>query len=126
MVQCTNLHENHGRNFLRRESPGFTQVLNLNKRISSLVNNIEWPRLDILLNNRVIEASPNQAPKILSESMLSMQAMGGILDVKDSVLRVHSSLIFGSFANQALFVCKRDKGGGGITTLFIGDYTMKV
>ena len=46
----TYLGQNHGGDFLGREDLALTKILDLNHRASILVNNLEWPRLDILLD----------------------------------------------------------------------------
>jgi hypothetical protein len=66
-IELTHFHKNHRRDFLRRERPDLTQVLNLNDRVSSLLNHLKWPRLDILLDNGVIITTADKAPEELSE-----------------------------------------------------------
>jgi len=57
------LGKNHGRDLLRGESLGLTEVLNLDDRVSTLLNDLEGPGLDVLLDNRVAEGPANQSPK---------------------------------------------------------------
>ena len=56
------LGQNHGGDLLRREDLVLTKVLDLNHRAAFLVNDLEWPRLDILLDCGVIESSSDQPP----------------------------------------------------------------
>lgn len=44
-----------------------------------------------------------------------------LLDVKDSVPRVHSSLVLRGLANQTLLVGKGDERGSGVATLLVGN-----
>ena len=41
---------------------GAAEVLNLNLGVTAIVNNLEGPRLNVLLDDGIIEASANQAP----------------------------------------------------------------
>jgi len=43
------------------------------------------------------------------------------LDIEDGVGRVHSSLVLGGITNQTLFVGERNEGGGGVSTLVVGN-----
>lgn len=43
------------------------------------------------------------------------------LDVKDSVLGVHGSLVLSGLTDETLLVGERDKGGGSVATLVVGD-----
>jgi hypothetical protein len=56
------LAQNHSRDLLRREDLRFIQVVDLNHGASILINDFEWPRLDILLDSGVIESSADQSP----------------------------------------------------------------
>lgn len=58
----THLQQDHGRDLLGGERLGLTQVLNLDLRGASLVNDLEGPRLGILLDGGVIEAATDQTP----------------------------------------------------------------
>lgn len=44
-----------------------------------------------------------------------------LLDVKDSILRIHGSLVLRGLTNQALLVGKRDEGGSSVATLLVGN-----
>jgi hypothetical protein len=42
-VCCSYLDKNHGRDLLGRELLGLTEVLDLDERAATLVNDLEWP-----------------------------------------------------------------------------------
>ena len=56
------LAQHHGGNLLRRESLVLTKVLDLHLRIAIIVDDFEWPRLDVLLDRWVVESSTDEAP----------------------------------------------------------------
>jgi hypothetical protein len=58
------LHQNHGRDLLRRESLRLSKVLNLNDGVSTLINDLEGPRLDILLDNGIIIPTSDETPRV--------------------------------------------------------------
>lgn len=58
----THLAEDHGGDLLGREGLGLAEVLDLNLGVVVVVNNLEWPRLDILLDGWVIESATDQTP----------------------------------------------------------------
>lgn len=58
----TYLEEDHGGDFLGRERLGLAEVLNLNLGLSAIVNDLEGPRLNILLDGGVIEAATDKTP----------------------------------------------------------------
>lgn len=45
-----------------------------------------------------------------------------ILDIEDSVLGVHSSLVLGRLTDETLLAGERNEGGGGKATLLVGDW----
>jgi len=57
------LGEDHGRDLLGGESVGAAEVLNLDLGVAILVNDLEGPRLHVLLDGRVIEATADKAPR---------------------------------------------------------------
>lgn len=59
---CAYLGEHHGRDLLGGESLGLAEVLNLNHGVGALLDDLEGPRLDILLDDRVIEGTTDQTP----------------------------------------------------------------
>ena len=58
------LGKDHGGDLLGRESLGLTEVLNLNDGILALLDNLEGPGLDVLLDDGVIERTTNQSPVV--------------------------------------------------------------
>lgn len=64
------LGEDHGGDLLGGESLGLAEVLNLNHGVAALLDDLEGPRLDILLDNGVIEGTSDKSPveKILLAS----------------------------------------------------------
>jgi NAD-specific glutamate dehydrogenase len=58
----TNLAENHSRDLLGGENLGLAEVLDLDERVSTLVNDLERPGLDVLLDRLIVEPPANQTP----------------------------------------------------------------
>jgi len=90
--------------------------------VTALVNNLEWPRLDILLDDRVFVSSADQSPALLfripdSPAVVAMDS----LDVEDSVGGVHGSLVLCGLTDQSLLLGEGNKGWSGKTTLLVGD-----
>lgn len=56
------LHKDHRRDFLGSKGLVFAEVFDFHNRVSSLVDDLEGPRLNILLHNRVFVASANETP----------------------------------------------------------------
>jgi hypothetical protein len=56
------LNQDHGGDFLGRESLGFAEVLDFDDGVTTLVNDLERPGLNILLDHWVFEASSDQTP----------------------------------------------------------------
>lgn len=50
-----------------------------------------------------------------------MRALQRLLDIEDSVLGVHGSLVLGRLADEALLIGERDEGRGGKATLLVGN-----
>lgn len=48
-----------------------------------------------------------------------------LLDIEDSVLRVHSSLVLGGLTDQTLLVGERDERRGGVATLLVRNCAQK-
>lgn len=59
---CTDLHEDHRRDLLGRESLGLAEVLDLDDGVSTLVNDLEGPGLGILLDDILVESPTDQTP----------------------------------------------------------------
>jgi hypothetical protein len=62
-TKITNLGEDHGGDLLGREGVGLAQVLDFDLRVAVVVDNLEGPRLHILLDGWVVEAAADQTPK---------------------------------------------------------------
>ena len=58
----TCLHEDHGGDLLGSEGLVLTEVLDLDGRGGTLVNDLEGPRLNILLDDGVIKTATNETP----------------------------------------------------------------
>lgn len=139
MWNCSYLEEDHGRDLLSGELLLLAKVLNLNLGRTIVVNNGEGPRLDVLLDSRVIEAATNQTPvtRLLDTFSIEISAArlspwnvieGGpvsgarhSLGIEDGVLRVHSSIVFGSITDQTLLVGEGNERRGGERTLLVGN-----
>ncbi len=52
------------------------EVLNLDLGVAILINDLEWPRLHVLLDGRVIEATTNKTPVEKNASRVSDHAEG--------------------------------------------------
>ena len=121
----TDLHEDHGRDLLGSEGLVLTEVLDLDSRAATLVNDLEGPRLNILLHDGVIETATNQTPFIPSSQHQITHRLATVardsLDVEDGVLRVHGSLVLGSLTDQTLLVGERNERGSSIATLVVGN-----
>lgn len=59
---CNYLHEDHGRDLLGGEGLGLAEVVDLDRRVSAVVDNLERPRLDILLDSGVIKTAADETP----------------------------------------------------------------
>jgi hypothetical protein len=62
MIHSAHLGENHRRDLLRGEGLGLLQILDLDHRIAALIDDLERPGLDILLDCGVVESSADEAP----------------------------------------------------------------
>lgn len=56
------LHEDHRRDLLGRKGLGLAEVLDLDGRVSALLDDLEGPRLDILLDIGVIKTTADETP----------------------------------------------------------------
>jgi len=99
------LAEDHGGDLLGGESLGLVEVLDLDAGVAIVANNLEWPRLNVLLDGWVIESPTDET-----------------LDIENGVDRVHSSLVLGGLTDQSLLRGERDERRGGEATLLVGDY----
>jgi hypothetical protein len=66
------LAEDHGGDLLRGESLGLVEVLNLDARAAIVADDLEWPRLNVLLDGWVVESPTNQTPVHASMSECPM------------------------------------------------------
>lgn len=120
----TNLEENHGRDLLSGEGLLLAEVLNLDLGLTGIIDDGERPRLDILLDGRVIEAATDETPnKILVSLLFATKAVAicGLLSIEDGVLGVHGSVVLGSLTNQTLLIGEGNERRGGERTLLVGN-----
>lgn len=136
------LHEDHGGDLLGREDLGLVEVLNLDDGVATLVDDLEGPGLNILLDDGVLEAATDQTPvpfelerswncgecaisridNILRRNLnFKIFFSNNSLDIEDGVGRVHGGLVLGGITNQTLLVGERDEGGGSVATLVVGN-----
>jgi len=105
----THLSEDHGRDLLGRESLPLTKVLNLDHRGAALLNDLEWPRLDILLDGLVTEIPTDKT-----------------LDIEDCVSGVHGGLVLSGLTDQTLLSGERDERRGSERSLLVGNYDVLI
>jgi hypothetical protein len=99
------LEEDHGGNLLGGEGLLLVEVVDLNLGVAvAIVNDLEGPGLDILLDGGVIEAATDKT-----------------LGIEDGVDGVHGSVVLSGLTNQTLLVGEGDERGGGERTLLVGD-----
>jgi hypothetical protein len=98
------LGKDHGGDLLGRELLVLTEVLDLDLGAAVVIDNLEGPRLDVLLDSRVIETTTNQT-----------------LGIEDSVAGVHGSIVLGGLTDQTLLLSERNERRGGERTLLVGD-----
>jgi len=104
-MRSADLAQHHGGDLLRGEDLGLIEVLDLHLGAVVVVNDLEWPRLDVLLHGWVVESPTDQA-----------------LDIEDGVGRVHGRLVLGGLADEALLGGEGDEGWGGEASLLVGDW----
>lgn len=61
-ILCAYLGKDHGGDLLGRELLVLAEVLDLDLGAAVVIDNLERPRLDVLLDGRVIETTTNQTP----------------------------------------------------------------
>lgn len=129
-MERTDLGENHGGDLLRREGVGAAEVLDLDLGVAVVVNDLEGPRLHVLLDGGVVEAAADQTPggqrgsangRTQEQQQQQRSREGLVLDIKDGVDRVHGGLVLGRLTNEALLLGEGDERGGGEATLLVGD-----
>lgn len=118
------LAENHCRDLLRRKRLGLVEVLNLHLWVTISVNDLERPRLDVLLHCGVFKSSTDETPvrgishyDVLSLIYCTLDS----LDIENSVDGVHGGLILRSLADETLFGGERHERWGREATLLVGD-----
>lgn len=62
MTYVTHLEEDHGGDLLGGERLGLAEVLDLDLGVTVVVDDLEGPRLDVLLDSGVIETATDQTP----------------------------------------------------------------
>lgn len=63
--RASHLAQHHGGYLLWRECLGLVEVLNLHLRVVLEVSDFEGPRFDVLLDRRIVESPPDEAPVVL-------------------------------------------------------------
>lgn len=63
MGEISYLEEDHGRDLLGGELLLLAEVVNLDLGLAGIVDDLEGPRLDVLLDGGVIEAATDQTPE---------------------------------------------------------------
>jgi hypothetical protein len=124
-VVCAYLEENHGGDLLGGELLLLAEVVNLNLGLAVVVDDLERPGLDVLLDGGVIETTADKTP--MRENAVSHDALRGRSDlvnslgVEDSVDGVHGSIVLSGLTDQTLLLGERDERRGGERTLLVGD-----
>jgi hypothetical protein len=119
------LGENHGGDLLGREGLLLAEVLDLDLGGTVVIDDLEGPRLDVLLDGRVVEATANQTPegKFQSEGVFrgDRTRAKNSLGIEDSVAGVHGSVVLGGLTDQTLLLGEGNERRGGERTLLVGD-----
>ena len=117
------LEENHGGDLLGREGLGLAEVLDLDHGGTGVVDDLEWPGLDILLDGGIVETATDKTPGRAWSDIVA-RVRGGCscsLDIEDGVLWVHGSLVLSGLTNQTLLSSEGDERRGGEATLLVGN-----
>jgi hypothetical protein len=117
------LDEDHGGDFLGRESLGLVEVLDLDLGGSIVVNDLERPGLDVLLDGGVIESAADKTPGMAVRDCSDMRSSKffNSLDIEDGVDGVHGGLVLGGLTDQTLLSGEGNERRGGEGTLVVGD-----
>jgi hypothetical protein len=124
---CAYLGEDHGGDLLGRELLVLAEVLNLDLGAAVVIDNLEGPRLDVLLDGRVIETTTNQTPgreiSVRNWDFVRSRGEGdqNSLGIEDSVAGVHGSIVLGGLTDQTLLLGEGNERRGGERTLLVGD-----
>jgi hypothetical protein len=98
------LEENHGGDLLGGEGLLLAEVVDLNLGVAIVVDDLEGPRLNVLLDRGVIKPAADET-----------------LGIEDGVHGVHGGIVLGGLTDEALAVGEGDERGGGERTLLVGD-----
>lgn len=102
-----------------------SQVLDFDFGVAVIINDLERPRLHILLHGGVIETPADESPvknrSVRHRTVWARERIGDLLHVEDRVPRIHGSLVLGRLADQSLVLVERDKRRGSKATLLVGD-----
>jgi hypothetical protein len=105
------LDQDHGGDFLGRESLGLVEVLDLDLGGSIVVNDLERPGLDVLLDGGVIESAADKTPgvPVRNCSIVCSSRSSHSLDIEHGVDGVHGGLVLGGLTNQTLLSGEGDE-----------------
>ena len=103
------LEENHGGDLLGGELLLLAEVVNLNLGLTVVIDDLEGPGLDVLLDGGVIETTADKAPVrgyMVSHELIGRQSHGfkDSLGVEDSVDGVHGGIVLGGLTDQTLLL----------------------
>jgi len=98
------LHQHHGGDLLGREGLGLALETGLDVRLAVLVDHLEGEVLHVGLERGVVHLAADEA-----------------LGIEDGVLGVHSRLVLGGVADEALRVGERNPRRGGAVALVVGN-----
>jgi len=120
------LGEYHAADFSGYEVLEIMFVLDLNGRLSTLVDEFEWPVFLISLDVCIIEVATNQTDlntpqKLLLYTAISQLKKELMLGIEDGVLWVALECVFCRVANQTLVLGKRNPGRRDTAALKIGN-----
>lgn len=120
------LDENHGGNLLGREGLLLAQVVDLDAGVTTIIDDLEGPRLDVLLDGRVIEAATDQTPEKIRSETEEFRDFGSSsgknsLGIEDGIPGVHGSIVLCGLTNQTLLLGEGNERRGGERTLLVGD-----
>jgi hypothetical protein len=118
------LDKDHGGDLLGREGLLLAEVLDLDLGGSVVVDDLERPGLDVLLDGGVVESAADKTPEMAVRDCSSTRSFSNIhsLDIEDGVDGVHGGLVLGSLTNQTLLGGEGDERRGGEGTLVVGDW----
>jgi hypothetical protein len=105
------LDKDHGGDLLGRESLLLSEVLDLDLGGSIVVNDLERPGLNVLLDGGVIESAADKTPgvPVRNCSIVCSSRSSHSLDIEDGVDGVHGGLVLGGLTNQTLLSGEGDE-----------------